>query len=108
MGIAGIQSISFFFLKKGTKTAKGTQIDLLLDRNDQVINLFELKFYKENFLISKDYAKKLRQKVALFKAGTKTRKQLFLNLLTTFPIIENQHSLGLIDQFFTMDILFDN
>jgi len=77
--IGGIYSEASVYNKKGTTDIPGCQIDLLIDRNDQVINLFELKFYKEDFLISKDYASKLRQKIALFKAGTKTKKQLFLN-----------------------------
>jgi len=40
-------SLASTFYKKGTKSDKGVQIDLVLDRNDHVINLFEIKFYKE-------------------------------------------------------------
>ena len=36
----------------------------------------------------------------------KTRKQVFLNLLTTFGLKHNEHSLGLIDKALTMNALF--
>lgn len=104
--IGGIYSEASVYNTRGTDDFPGCQIDLLIDRNDQVINLFELKFYKEDFLISKDYAGQLRKKIAVFKARTKSKKQIFLNILTTFPVIENQSSLGLVDQYFTMDVLF--
>ena len=55
---------------------------------------------------TKAYAKQVRQKLAVFKAATKTKKQLFLTFLTTFPMIDNQYSIGLIDEALTMDVLF--
>jgi uncharacterized protein len=97
LGIAGVYSTASSFLKKGTKTEKGTQIDLVLSRNDQIINLFEMKFYNQNFTVSKEYAQNLQ---------TKTRKHLFLTLLTIFGITHNEHSLGLVDQVLTVDDLF--
>ena len=86
----------------------GFQIDLLIDRNDQVINLFEIKFYNREFVISKEYAEKLREKINRFADFTKTRKQLFLTLVTTFGLTQNQHSLGLVNQALKLDDLFDD
>ncbi|MEM6319525.1 MAG: ATP-binding protein [Bacteroidota bacterium] len=104
--IGGIYSEASTYRFKGDDTIPDFQIDLLIDRNDQVINIIEIKFYKEDFLMTKAYAAKLRQRMALFKAKTKTKKQLFLTMLTTFPLIENQHSLGFVDQALTMEVLF--
>ncbi|MCB0846110.1 MAG: AAA family ATPase [Bacteroidetes bacterium] len=106
LSIGGVYSVSSSFLKKGTKTEKGVQIDLLLDRNDHIINLFEIKFYNKPFTISKAYAKELKEKMDLFEETTKTRKHLFLTLITTFGLIPNEYSLGLIDQVLTLDDLF--
>ncbi|MCB0835349.1 MAG: ATP-binding protein, partial [Bacteroidetes bacterium] len=106
LSIGGVYSVSSSFLKKGTKTEKGVQIDLLLDRNDHIINLFEIKFYNKPFTISKAYAKELKEKMDLFEEATKTRKHLFLTLITTFGLIPNEYSLGLIDQVLTLDDLF--
>ncbi len=106
MSIGGVYSEASSFLKKGTDTEKGTQIDLLLDRNDQIINIFEIKFYNDTFAITKEYAQNLTNKLRVFKQTTDTRKHLFLTLITTFGIIHNEHSLGLVEPVLTLDDLF--
>ena len=106
MSIGGVYSIAASFLKRGTATEKGTQIDLLLDRNDQIISIFEIKYYNDSFTISKDYAQALNNKLRVFRETTKTRKLLFLTLITTFGMTHNQHSLGLVEQVLTFNDLF--
>ena len=96
-----------FFSKPGTDTEQGTQIDLIIDRNDHVINLIEIKFYNTEFTITKAYAKQLRDKMRVFQETTKTKKQLFLTMITTFGLNQNTNSLGLVSDDFNMDILFD-
>ena len=105
--IAGVYSTISSFYQKGGESEKGSQIDLVLDRNDHVINLFEIKFYQENVRINKAYAHKLREKAQVFRAKTKTRKQIFWTLMTTFGLDQNHHSLDLIDSALNMDILFE-
>jgi uncharacterized protein len=107
LGISGIYSESSSFYHKGNTTEQGVQIDLLIDRKDNVINLFELKFYAEPFVINKNYADDLRDKVATFKHLSKTRKQIFLNLLSTYGLKQNEHSLGLVSAGFSIDVLFE-
>ncbi len=106
LGLSGIYSISSSFYYKGSDKEKGAQIDLLIDRNDQVINLIEIKFYKEPFLISKAYAENLNNKIQVFKTVSKTNKQLFLIMLTTFGLVENKHSTEWIGQSLTLEDLF--
>jgi len=107
LGIAGIYAEASTFSVKGTDDFPGCQIDLLIDRNDHVINLVELKFYSQQYIMTKAYATALRIKMASFKAATKTQKQIFLTFLSAFPLLPNQHSIGLIDQTLTMDDLFE-
>ena len=106
LDIAGIYSISSSFFKAGSASEAGTQIDLLIDRNDQVINLCEIKFYNKECFISKEYALALKRKMDVFQDSTQTRKQLFMVLITTFGLRANEHSLGLVDQVLTIDDLF--
>ena len=81
MSIGGVYSIASSFLKKGSKTEKGAQIDLVLDRNDQIINLFEMKFYNKPFVVTKEYAQNLQNKMHVFEDTTKTRKHLFWTMV---------------------------
>jgi uncharacterized protein len=106
LGISGVYTQSSTFLQKGNAEEKGAQIDLVLDRNDQIINLFEIKFYNTEFTLSESDAKALRNQMWVFKAKTKTKKHLMIVLLTTFGMEHNKHSLGLIENILTMDALF--
>ena len=106
LGISGIYSLSSSFYKKGTSTEEGTQIDLLIDRKDDVINLLEVKFYNKPFTLTKEYAQKLQKKQAIFEETTQTRKQIFITLITTFGLKSNTHSLGLIHPSLMLEDLF--
>ncbi|MFK7935118.1 MAG: ATP-binding protein [Saprospiraceae bacterium] len=108
MSIGGVYTAVSTFLQRGTNDDKGAQIDLVLDRKDDIINIFEIKFHNKSFTISKTYAEDLQNKLDVFAEQTKTKKHLFLTMLTTFGITENEHSLGLVDQSLTLDDLFDN
>ena len=85
---------------------EGCQIDLLIDRNDRVINLCEIKFAGSEFIVTKTYARDLRRKVALFKHYSKTKKQVFLTFITTYGLLPNKHSTGIVDRELTLDDLF--
>lgn len=106
LGINGVYSVSSSFYKKGTPTEKGVQIDLLIDRNDNVINIIEVKFNNQELTLTKSQAEHLQQKLWAFQTATKTRKQLFLTLITTFGLKHNQHSLGLVHQVLRLEDLF--
>lgn len=106
LGISGVHSEASGFIHRGNADHLGLQIDLVLDRKDQVINLFEMKFYHEPWLLSKSDALSLREQVYRFKALSKTNKQVFLTAVTPFGLRKNEHSIGLIDSEVTMDDLF--
>ncbi|MFK7904626.1 MAG: ATP-binding protein, partial [Chitinophagales bacterium] len=107
LGISRVYTLASTFSQAGKKGQKGAQIDLVLDRNDHVINLFEIKFYSDQFTLTKAYADAIRQKQTVFKNSSKTRKQIFWVLLTTFGLQSNQHSVGLIGDVLGMEVLFE-
>ena len=107
LGIAGVYSETSSFYKKGTTEEEGVQIDLLIDRNDRVINVCEIKFSDSGYVVSKDYGKRLKEKLRIFRESTKTKKFLMLTLLTTFGLKHNEHSLGYVEKVLTLDALFD-
>lgn len=107
LGIAGIYSLSSSFYFKGNEEEKGAQIDLLIDRNDQIINLIEIKFYNEPYSISKSYAENLRNKRRVFRTITKTKKQIFFIMITTFGLKPNGYNMELIPQELTINDLFE-
>ncbi len=79
---------------------------LVLDRNDQIVNLFEIKYYNTEFTLSESDAKALRNQMWIFKEKTGTKKHLMIVLITTFGMEHNMHSLGLVEKILTMEDLF--
>jgi AAA+ ATPase superfamily predicted ATPase len=88
-------------------TEQGAQIDLLIDRNDSCINICEMKFSVNPFEITKVYSKELESKLSTFQQQTKTKKALFLTLITTYGVKNSSSYPGLIQKEITMDALFD-
>ncbi len=107
LGISGIFASPSTFYKKQTPELGGTQIDLVLDRKDHVINLFEMKFYEDTFVPTKSFADNLREKRLIFKTYTQTKKQISWVMISAYGIKHNQHSLGLVDSVLTIDDLFE-
>ncbi|GAB3163267.1 ATP-binding protein [Telluribacter humicola] len=104
LGISGVQTTTSSWRSKGAEN--GAQIDLVIDRRDQVINLCEMKFSISPFTIDKKYSAELRNKIGAFKAETGTRKSVFLTMVTTFGLKANPHSTGLVQNDLAMDALF--
>lgn len=92
---------------RSTQSKDGAQIDLVIDRRDGAINLCEMKFSVDEFIIDKKYDTELRTKKGIFKAETRTKKTLFTTMITTFGLHENTYSLN-IQNDLKMDILFEN
>ncbi len=107
LGILGVYTEASGFIAKDSDFGKGIQIDLVLDRRDHIINLFEIKFYNTVWALDKEEAEKLKHKKDVFKLLTKTQKQVFLTLISTFGLNPNIHSVGLIDNTLTMNNLFE-
>jgi len=106
LGIAGVFTETSAW-RDAPKTGNGTQIDLLLDRQDNVISVCEMKFSNTEFAIDKTYAAELQYKLDAFRRESKTKKTLFLAMVTTHGIKSNMYATGLVQNEVTMDDLFD-
>jgi len=104
LGISGVQTNTSSWISTGRP---GAQIDLIIDRRDHVINVCEMKFSLNSFTIDKKYAEELRNKIGIFKDESKTRKSVFLTMITTFGLNKNQYSMSLVQNELTMDVLFE-
>jgi hypothetical protein len=83
----------------------GVQIDLLLCRGDHVIDICEMKYCQSEYVISGEYAEKLRRRNATFAYLAKTKDALHTILVTTYGLKDNKHA-GSIYTTVTMDGLF--
>ena len=87
---------------------ENAQVDMLIDRSDNVMHLCEMKFCNSEFAIDKLYYLNLKNKIAALQQDTKTRKNIFVTLITTYGIKENEYSKELVHSHLEMDTLFSN
>ena len=88
------------------KKDTGAQIDLLIDRSDNCITVCEMKYSNLEFVIDKKYHRELKHKIECFKNQTRTKKTLFLVMVTTYGVKKNQYSEEIISEDIKMDVLF--
>lgn len=99
LGISGVETHPSSWLHAGA------QIDLLIDRADGVISVCEIKFTDEPFVITKKYAAELRQKLAVFRAQTGTKKAVQLVFIAASGLVANAHAREIVDRVLTLDDL---
>jgi len=103
LGISGVLTEASSWRSK--TSSPGAQIDLVLDRSDNIVNLCEMKFSSDEYAIDKAYSMKLREKCSAFKYETSTRKAAHTTMVTTFGLTRNQYSAEILFQV-TMSDLF--
>jgi uncharacterized protein len=106
LGISGVYTETCSFALKADAENDGFQIDMLIDRADQTINICEMKFYNQRLQLNKKDAEVLRERKARFQNHTKTKKNVVLTMITPFGMQENQHSLSVVDNTIVIDDLF--
>lgn len=79
------------FVDKDGTEHKGTQIDLIIDRRDETINLCEVKFTTDEYIITQEYAERLNSRKETFRKITGTRKSLHTTMITTYGLKHNKH-----------------
>lgn len=107
LGIAGVATNTYSWRSKNSEDENehAAQIDLVIDRGDNTVNLCEMKFSENEFTITKDYEQNLRNKIGLFAEETHTRKSIQLTLVTSFGLKQGKYS-GIAQTEVLLDDLF--
>ena len=94
MGLTVVISTAHSWSWKAPKDSneEGVQIDLLIDRNDDTINLCEMKYSKSPYPLSSEDLSKMEYRKTVFKRETGTEKRIMLSLITTFGLTNNANA----------------
>ena len=94
IGIGGVITnvCSWNTLPNAEQGTDGAQIDLVIDRADNTINLCEMKFSKSKYAITKKYYDQLNDREEVFRRITKTNKSLHTTFVTTLGVKQNMYS----------------
>ncbi len=104
--IGGVQTGISSWVFAGSKTEKGAQIDLLIDRADHIVNLCEMKYSNNIFLINKRYATDLQSKKEVFRMQSRSKKSIHLTMITTYGTADNNYKTQWVDSEVQMNELF--
>lgn len=85
---------------------KGAQIDLLIDRADNCVNICEIKYAQDKYAITADYKSALAHKKQVFRTQTGTRKSIFITMITTYGIQKPSAGGSIVDNEIKMEELF--
>lgn len=95
LGIAGVTTQIYSWRAKDDPVyGDGAQIDMVIDRADQIVDLCEMKFSTAEYAIEKSDDESLRHKARRFSEAQKGYKAVHTILITPFGIKRNmyQHS----------------
>jgi len=83
----------------------GSQIDMLIVRKDQVINLCEVKYSQAEYTLTSKETENIRRRIHDFQTATGTHFAIYPTLITTHGMVANAYS-GEIQSVIVMDDLF--
>lgn len=106
LGISGVITTHSAWSKRGDDV-EGIQIDLLIFRNDNVVNMCEMKYYSDNFAVGKEYYRVLLHRQELLAQEISPKFSIYNTLVTTFGLTYNEYS-GIFSNVITMDDLFND
>ena len=89
--IGGISSMESAYIVRGEKDTEGLQIDLIIDRSDDVANLCEMKYSKAPYTITSSYATHLIQRKEAMEALF-CDKTFLLTYIGSSPLAENEYT----------------
>jgi len=87
LGIGGVSTT--YSTWRSSEKDFSAQIDLVIDRNDNVINLCEMKYSNEEYVIEKDLSEKLRKQKACFIRDSKTNKTIHTTMISMYGVKRN-------------------
>jgi len=99
LGILGVKSNEYAFY------SNEAQIDLLIDRDDKIINLCECKYYNQEYSINKEDVEEINNKVEVFNRLTKNKKDFIVTYITINGVKNNTYR-DLAQSILTIDDLF--
>lgn len=104
LGISGVKTHYFPWVSMNRE--KGAQIDLVIERDDRITNICEMKCTDNPFILTKEYEKRLLTKRDVFQTETGTKQALKIVLISAEGIAGTAHTEHLADVI-TLDDLFD-
>lgn len=107
LGIDGISTTEAAWIMKGSGTTSGAQVDLVISRADNIVNLCEMKFYDNEYTVKKEDDVKMRHRISALSEHLDRKQSVRTTLITTFGLNRGTYS-GIFSKTIVLDDLFVN
>lgn len=101
----GLDRIAVEYYSWRSSTPPQSQVDMIIERADRLINLCEIKYSQAEYVITSSEDKKLRNRIAAFVRESKTRNGILPTWITLYGLQRNEYS-GTVQYQVLMDDLF--
>ena len=95
-----------YYSWRSKQTVPAAQVDLIIERADQIINLCEMKYSRGKYSIDAKEEEKLRNRISAFEDETGVKHAVQLTMVTTYGLNDNSHSSDVVNRI-TLDDLFE-
>lgn len=92
MQIGGVSTEESLWSKRGEEDSPGTQIDLIIKRKDNVINMCEIKFLSNLFSVNKEYHLVLENRREILSSMIPKKAVVHNTLITTYGLKKNEYA----------------
>lgn len=106
LGISGINCTESSFYHKGDESNEEFQINLLIDRSDNCINICKIKYYINHFDLTLKEAEAMRNRSEIFRELSKTKKYLMNTIISTYGVKANASNIYVVEKVIPMENLF--
>ncbi|MCF0133750.1 MAG: AAA family ATPase [Blautia sp.] len=90
LGISSVKTTQSAWIKKDDN--EGTQIDMIISRADNVVNMCEIKYYSDEFEVDKAYYRTLLHRQEMLQKKLGRKEVIHPVLISTFGIRSNEYS----------------
>jgi hypothetical protein len=103
--IGGVSTVESLWSKRGTKESYGTQIDMIIERKDNIVNMCEMKFCSDDYEVNLDYHKTLEKRKKLLREKISKKAVVHNTLVTTYGLLHKGYYSDFVNVI-TMEDLF--
>jgi len=106
LGISGVVTRTYGWRHRDDGGhGEGAQIDLVIDRDDRVVNLCEVKYTAKPFAITDEYDRRLKVKREVYAEQTGTKSAIHLTMVSAHGLKNDANALD-VQSVVTLDDLF--
>ena len=91
LGISGIAADVYSWLDTDAETGRRVQVDMVIERADNVVSMCEMKYASGEFELKEAEAMNIGRRVECLSAATKNRKAIQTVLVTPYGLTRNRH-----------------